>query len=157
MLELRRWSPFGELSALHKELDDFFKRTFETMGRFTPGVFREEWYPAVDAYMKDGKFILRAVLPGVDPKDVDISIIGNQLTIKGTRKAIEGVNDEDYILRELSYGSFERVITLPEGVLSDKVHATYRDGILEISMPCESSKVPRKVHIEVEEAKKKAA
>ncbi len=155
MVELRRWTPLS-LSSLHKEIDDLFRRTFEEMTRLTP-FFREGYYPAVDCFVKDGKFWVRVELPGIDPKDIDLSVVGNQLIIKGSRKAHEEVKEEEYLMRELYYGSFERTVTLPEGVETDKIHAAYKDGILEISMPCESARLPRKIHIEVEGEKKKAA
>ncbi len=156
MAELRRWTPLS-LSSLHKEIDDLFRRTFEEMSRFTPVFWREGWYPAVEAFMKDGKFMVRVELPGIDPKDVDLSVVGDHLIIKGTRKAHKEVREEDYLTKEIYYGSFERTITLPEGVVTDKIHASYRNGILEISMPCEGAKVPRKIEIEVEGERKKAA
>ena len=155
MVELRRWTPLS-LSSLHKEIDDLFRRTFEEMARFTP-FWREGWYPGIDCFVKDGKFVARIELPGIEPKDVDLSVVGDQLIIKGTRRPYGEVREEDYLMRELYHGSFERTITLPEGVATDKIQATYRDGILEVSMPCESAKLPRKIHIEIEEGKKKAA
>lgn len=156
MVELRRWTPLS-LSSLHKEINDLFRKTFEEMGKFTPAFWRESWYPVVDCFVKEGKFRVRVELPGIEPKDIDLSVVGDKLIIKGTRRPYEEVREEDYLMKELYYGSFERTITLPEGVVTDKIHATYKNGILEISMPCESAKLPRKISIEIEEERKKAA
>ncbi len=157
MLELRRWRPFEGLSTLHRDVDELFRKTFQSMGELTPGIFKDAWYPVVDCFIKEGRLVVHVEVPGIDPKDIDISVLGNKLTIKGTKKAHEEMKDEDYIINERYYGSFERSIMLPEGVLTDKVHASFKDGLLEIAMPCESKTLPRKIPIEVEEGKRKAA
>jgi len=150
MKPLIKWSPFSELSAIRREFDELFNRFFEFGGGWVPGLLRERVFPTLESYYKEGKFVVKAELPGIDPKDVDISIVGNQLTIKGERKMEKDVREEDYLLMERSYGSFMRSITLPEGVDTTKVHATYRDGILDISMPCAEAIAPKKVTIEIE-------
>lgn len=146
MFAIRKWEPFDEISALRREMDDFFRRTF-TEGLKTRST---GWCPTVDSFIKEGNVVMRVELPGVDPKDVDISVTGNQLTIKGERKAASDVKGEEYLLCEVCYGAFERVIPLPQGVQSDKVHATYKNGILEIMLPVEKAALPKKVHIEIE-------
>lgn len=156
MLALRKWNPFKELSTLHQEMDELFKRTFGTRGGLTSSLLREAWYPAVESYMKEGNIVVRAELPGIDPKDVDISVVGNELIIKGEKKTSKEVKGEDYILCEAGYGSFERIITLPEGVKIDKVNATYKNGIVEIMMPCEKAALPKRIPIEVTGAEEKA-
>jgi len=161
MKPLVKWNPFGELSILHREIDDLFRRVFELSGEWMPGFLRERVFPALECFYKDGNLVVKAELPGIDPKDIDISITGNQLTIKGERKAEKDVREEDYMLMERSYGSFSRSITLPEGVDTTKVHATYHDGILDITMPCTSALKTQKIPIEIapvhtEEVKKAA-
>ncbi len=155
MLALRRWDPFKELSTIHREMDEFFKRTLESL---TPGLFKGEWFPAVESYMKKNSLVVKVDLPGIDPKDLDISIVGNQLVIKGERKAVEEEKEGDYILKETAYGAFERCLTLPEGIDTEKVHASYKNGVLEITMPAKKEALPRKVTVEVEgkEAKRAA-
>lgn len=157
MFALRKWHPFGELSTLHREMDEFFRKAFEAMGGLTPSLLRETWYPAVESFMKEGNIIVRAEIPGIDPKDIDISVVGNQLTIKGERKAEKGVKEEDYLLNEICYSAFERTVTLPEGVKAENVHASYRNGILEVTMPAEKAVLPKKVTVEIAEEVKKAA
>ncbi|MBI3756185.1 MAG: Hsp20/alpha crystallin family protein [Deltaproteobacteria bacterium] len=160
MLALRRWNPFKELSTLHQEMDELFRRTFGTNGGLTSSFLKETWYPTVESYMKEGNLVIHAELPGIDPKDVDISAVGDQLIIKGEKKASKEVKDEDYLFCEVGYGSFERIITLPEGVKTEKVNATYKNGTLEIMMPCEKAALPKRIPIELtgaEEKSKKAA
>ncbi|MBI3753292.1 MAG: Hsp20/alpha crystallin family protein [Deltaproteobacteria bacterium] len=153
MKTIRKWSPFGELATLHEEMDEFFRRAFGTMGGLTQSLWGEAWYPNVECFAKEGNLVVRAEIPGMDPKDVDISIVGNTLTIKGEKKAAKEVSKENYLLSEVRYGSFERTITLPEGVKADNMRAYYKNGILEIMMPAGKAELPRKVAIEVEGAR----
>lgn len=156
MFELKRWEPMRELSTIQRDLDDLFRRTF---GSLTPsllrGESRGEWFPAVNCYMKEGKYVVDVDLPGVDPKDVDISITGKTLSIKGERKSEVKKEKEGYIFHESSYGTFERSMTLPEGVEAGKAHATYANGVLHLTMPAKSEALPKKVKVEVSEEESK--
>lgn len=150
MFEIRKWEPMRELSTIQRELDDFFRRAF---GSLTPGLFKEGWHPAVNCFMKENKFYVQADLPGIDPKDIEISITGNLLTIKGERKAELKEEKEEYLFHESSYGRFERTLTIPEGVETDKVHASFKKGVLELTMPAKRAALPKKIKVEVEETK----
>lgn len=160
MFELKKWDPFRELSTIQRDMDDLFKRVFGSLtptSLFRRESFKGEWYPSLDCYMKGNQFIVHADIPGVDPKDVDISVAGNVLTIRGERKADIEEKKEGFLFREASYGSFERVLTLPEGADTTKVHASYRNGVLELTMPAKAEALPKKVTIEIEKEIKKAA
>lgn len=153
MFEIRKWEPFRELSTIQRDLDDFFRRTFT--GLTPTSLFKEmkgEWRPAVNCYTKGNEFIVNADLPGIDPKDVDISIVGNMLTIKGERKTEVKEEKEGYVFHESSYGTFERIISLPEGVSAEKAHATYHNGVLELRMPAKAGVLPKKIKVEIEGA-----
>lgn len=158
MFELKKWEPLRDLASfqreMQKDMEDFFRRTFGNTSFFR----REsrEWYPSIDCFIKNNQFVVHADLPGVDPKDVDISVTGNMLTIKGERKAEYDEKKEGYLYHESSYGTFERTLELPEGVDTNKVHATYKKGMLELTMPVKAEALPKKVKIEAEEAKKAA-
>lgn len=158
MADLRKWEPLRELSTIQKDMDEFFRRV---LGSLAPSsIFRREirgeWYPSLDCYMKDNQFIVHADIPGVDPKNVEIAVTGNVLTIRGERKADFEEKKEGYLFHETSFGGFERMLTLPEGVDSDKIHATYRNGVLEVTMPAKAEALPRKIKVELEEGKKAA-
>lgn len=161
MLELKKWEPLKELSTIQKDMDEFVRRFFSSM---TPaGLFRRElvaeWYPSVECFIKKNVFTVQADLPGIDPKNVEISITGNVLTIKGERKAAYDEKKEGYLFHEACYGAFERSMTLPEGVDTSGVHAAYHNGVLELTMPTKAEALPRKIKVEVVEEKmeKKAA
>lgn len=148
MLGLTKWTPLKDISTLHKEIDELFNRFFGREEWMPSSLFREEWYPRIESYVKDGELVINAELPGIDPKEVDVSVVGNQLTIRGERKKKEEVKEDGYYVREIEYGSFERTIPLPEGVNPDKINARYKDGVLRISMPAPSSLAPKKIKVD---------
>ena len=160
MFELKKWEPLRELSVIQREMDELFKRTF---GSLTTGLFRREWTgewcPDVDCYTKDGMFVVHADIPGVEMKDVDISVAGNILTIRGERKSEVKEKKGEYFFHETTLGRFERMLTLPEGVNTENIHATYKFGVLEVTMPAKAEALPKKIKVELEEgtAGKKAA
>jgi HSP20 family protein len=104
----------------------------------------------VEGWEEGGQWVIRVALPGVDPKGVEVALEQNQLTIKGQRKQAEETKHDGYFARELTYGSFERSFTMPEGVDPAKINARYTNGILEVRVPKPVAEAPRKVSIEVE-------
>lgn len=150
MLALRQWSPLASMSRLHREMDQLFDRFFG--GRrdwWTPMDAAPAFVPAIEAYVDGNRLHVRAELPGVDPKDVELTVLGNQLLIKGERKASKESQDEGVYLREFAYGSFERAVALPEGAETEKINARYENGVLHITVPVNGAFVPKKVPIEV--------
>jgi HSP20 family protein len=153
MFDLVRWSPyasFGTPFQLHREIDDLFSRFFGR-GQTSPETpAGPTWWPAVESFASEGNLHIRVALPGVDPKDVELSLMDNVLTLRGERKGHDEMKDGSHYLREFSYGAFERSLALPEGVDPGKVTARYADGMLEITMPAPISVVPKKVDIQIE-------
>lgn len=133
------------------------ERMGENMQRFlrhwhlTPGFSGAPggiWHPPVDIHLKADAVIVRIDLPGVDPKEVDISVEGNRLTVRGTRPpCAEAVKDEDCWHNETNRGQFHRVLDLPEYVDGGKTTATYGDGILVITMPKKEEAKPKMIEI----------
>lgn len=93
------------------------------------------------------KYISRISLPGVEPKDVQINTQGNLLTIRGERKFTRSTKELDMLHEEMAYGTFERTLTLPEGVVADKLVAEYNNGVLELAAPVSAAALPRKIEI----------
>ena len=133
-------SMFRGLEGLHRDIDALFDGVFGS--RDVAPV--TDWTPRVDTFIKDDNLVVRADLPGVDPKEVDISLEGNILTVRGERKA----EKEDANYREVSYGRFERRVRVPNGTDAEKIAAKYTNGVLEVTVPLPKP-VTRKVPVEV--------
>ena len=153
MFELTGRSPFGSMFHIHRELDDLLARF---LGHDpTPAPYRGEdepvaWWPAVESYAKDGDLHVRVALPGVDPKDVEVTVSDDYLTIRGERKAKIKEQDGGRYVREFAYGTFERALTLPEGIDPGRVVAKLANGMLDLTMPAPVAVVPKKVEIQIE-------
>jgi len=143
------WKPFRDLERMMRRWDTPF-RLFEDLD---DGV-EERFVPAVESFVKDGTLVVKADVPGLEPKDIEVTVLGNVLTLKGERKSESEVKKEDYLKREVSYGSFERRMTLPEGTQTDQVKATFKQGVLEITLPLGKEAVAKKVPIETATEKK---
>lgn len=141
---LTPWRPFRELERWARDFPRF-PRFFE---EFENG--EEESAMPIESFVKDGNLVVRADVPGLDPKDIELSVLGNVLTIKGERKNEKEVKKENYFRREISYGSLERHMTLPSGVETDKVKGSFKNGVIEVTMPMGKEAVARKIPLEGE-------
>jgi len=110
------------------------------------------WKPAVESLKTAEGYVVRFDLPGVDPKDVDISVEENVLTVKGERKKKFESNGEDGWYNEAGYGKFHRTFGLPKDVDSDAIRATYEHGVLEVTIPLVAKSVARKIPVTVDDA-----
>jgi HSP20 family protein len=119
---------FPSLSALDREADGLFARAFDQRGVIA-------WAPALESFVRENEVVIRCDVPGVDPQDLHAKVEGQILTIAGERKASREVTEDAYAIRGVTYGRFERSIVLPEGIDSETVKATYRHGVLEITIP----------------------
>ncbi len=139
--ELVRWTPFEEeLSSWHRDIDDLFGRFF---GR--PELRPRSGLPPMETYRKDGNYVVRVDLPGIDPKDLEVHMEGDLLTIRAERKAEE--KGPEY--RETFYGKFERAVTLPHGVKAEKITARYENGVLELVVPLPVEVAGKKIPIQI--------
>lgn len=146
---LRRWDPWRELLSLRDELDRIFDRFFTPMEFETREL---AWTPSVDMYETDRELVIKAELPGLSSRDVDITLTDDTLTIKGEKKEAEEVKGENYYRKESRYGAFHRVIQLPVAVKKEDVKATFKDGVLEIRLP-KAKEEARGIKIKVKEEK----
>lgn len=140
-MDIVPWKSFGEISRLRREMDDLFNRIFGETSLSKIGVGK--WQPLVDISETDTHLIIKAELPGIDAKDVDVSITGDQLTIKGEKQQGKEEKEENRYRSERYYGTYQRVIDLPARVEEDKTEATFNKGILTITLP-KVEKVKRK-------------
>jgi HSP20 family protein len=153
---MRAWEPFDEMRTMQRDMDRLFDRFLGTE-REGEGGRLGLWMPSIESYRKEGKLFIKAELPGVDPKDLDVTITDRELVIKGERKAEKDEKEKDYSYREISYGSFERRFVIPEGVKTDDLKAAFANGILEISVPIPEVPKAKKIEIKTEEPKKLVA
>jgi HSP20 family protein len=151
-----RFDPIRELSTLQHEMDDLFKRMFGSSREVRDfGALTAE--PVVNSYIKNGVFHLEAELPGVDTDKLDVRMDEGSLVIHGERRTAHKTEDVDYLLQESSLSTFERRMTLPSGADVDKAHATYQNGLLEVTVPITETKPSgRKIPIEGIETGKKS-
>lgn len=137
-------------SRVFPEVSRFFEDFFNDFPVMASAPARTEgWIPAVDILEKEGNLILRAELPGVNEKDIDIKLEGNVLTLKGERKLESEEKKHNYHRVESFYGSFTRSFTLPDTVDVEKIKADYKNGILSISIPQKPEVRPREIPVSV--------
>jgi HSP20 family protein len=146
-MDLIPWRPFGELSSIRSEMDRFWNRVFGETSLARK--FAEEWSPRVDLSETKDNYVVKAELPGLDAKDVNVSISGNVLTVKGEKKKKEEKKDEHYHSTERYYGSFQRSFQLPANVKTDKIEASFDKGVLEVTLPKTEEAKKKEIEIKV--------
>ncbi len=147
-----RWEPFRDLVSIQGRMNRLFDEAFRGATRQSGD--EEEWSlgswaPAVDIFEQDGNIVLKAELPGVDSKDVDVRVENSVLTLRGERKLDNEVKKESYHRVERAYGSFSRSFTLPSVVDTEKIKADYRDGVLRVNLPKREEAKPKQISISV--------
>jgi HSP20 family protein len=145
---LSGWSYPLSIDRFRKDMDELFKRFFGDVGYRGPATSMTMW-PAVESFWRDGNWVMRVDLPGVDPSDIDVSVSGNTLTIRASRERHSDERNQESGRREARYGRFERSVTLPRGIKSDQIKAKYEHGVLELIVPAPSEMAGRKVPIEI--------
>ena len=143
---LVKWSPYTDIE---KTFDEFFRRPY-SMKPFwddrNGDVF--PWKPAVNVHEDKEKLAIEVQLPGIEKKDVTLSVNDRTLEIRGERKADTKKDEEGYHVREFRYGAFSRTFTLPSYVVPEQLKATYEQGVLTITVPKHEKAKPRTIEIE---------
>jgi len=152
-MELVPWRPFrGELTPMRREMDELWNRFFGEAPFYRS--LAEEWSPSIDLSETKDSLVVKAELPGLDVKDVEVSISGNLLTIRGEKKKEEEEKDEHHYRSERYYGSFQRVFQLPTNVKADKVGASFDKGVLKVTLPKVEEAKKKQIEVKVKEEKK---
>jgi len=152
--ELQVWRPFRELAPfreferMRREMD----RLWDSFLERKPTTIEEEgeFLPALDLAETDNELVVKCEVPGLEPKDIDISLSDGMLTIKGEKKQEREEKQADYHLVERSYGAFSRSIQLPKEVQGEKINASYKNGILKITLPKSEEAKKKEIKIKVE-------
>lgn len=145
-------NPFRALTEMQREMNQLFSRFFgegEPVGNQWQSQI-ESYVPQVESWVRENKLYVKADLPGIDPKDVEVMVESTQLTLRGERKAEHEGKDGGYVRREVQYGSFVRSFTIPEGVKAEDIQAKYHNGVLELAIPLPASVLSKKVNIAIE-------
>lgn len=132
-MTLIRWQPWQEMESMRRQLD----RMFDDFTPVREAVKRSEptWTPAVELSGNDAEFVLRAQLPGIDAKDLDVQVGRNAIALAGEHKFENKTEENGYFRSEFRYGKFHRVISLPAPVQNDQVKAEFKDGVLTLTLP----------------------
>jgi HSP20 family protein len=144
--ELMEWRPFREISRLRREMDRLWDDYFGP-GRRALKPMEAEFAPAVDVKETAEAVVVKAEVPGIDAKDINISVTGDVLTIKGEKKSEREEKEESYHLVERSYGAFSRSLVLPAAVNLDKIEANYDKGVLTVTCPKKEEIKPKAIEI----------
>jgi len=149
MASLIKWEPFGDLISLRDAMDRLFEESFVRM-RGLPSPFGAEAL-AIDMYETTDSVVVKTGVPGIKSEDIDITITGDVLTIKGETKVEEKVEKENYIRQERRYGAFQRSVRLPGSLVLDKAEATFENGILTLTIPKSEEAKPKTIKVEAKE------
>lgn len=145
MSNIVRWDPFREMMSLRDMMNRVFDESFSRQLGSS-----EDWnLPSVDMYQTDKDLVVKAVLPGLKPEDIQISITGDVLTLRGETKQEQEVKEANYHLHERRFGSFSRSLPLPVTVVTDKAHAEFENGILTLVLPKSEEDRPKTITVKV--------
>ena len=147
MTTIARWEPFRGLSTLHDQVNRLFNETV-LRGQGEDSALTT-WSPAVDLYETENELVVKADLPDVAEKDIDVRVENNLLTIRGERKFEKSVSEDNYLRVERSYGAFSRSFSLPNTVNAEAIRAEYKNGVLTVTMPKREESKPRQVKVSI--------
>jgi HSP20 family protein len=147
MTTITRWEPFGGLTSLQDQVNRLFDNTF-ARGRNGESDLAA-WAPAVDIYETEQELVVKADLPEVEEKDIDVRVENNTLTIRGERKLEKNVDQDNFLRVERTYGAFTRSFSLPNTIQIDGIHAENKNGVLTVHMPKREESKPKQVKINV--------
>jgi len=150
----RRKEPFGLLSNFDRDIDRWFGEDWFDMDTMRSTIFNDfvdsTWTPAVDIEEKDGKYVLKAELPGLKKEDIHVELKDGYLTLRGERNMEHEDKKKNYHRIERAYGSFERRFRVPDTVKEKDIHASFKDGILELTVPVMEDVKHKAIDIKIE-------
>ena len=149
-MALVRWRPSRSVPSLWDEMDRTFRGLFPRT--LTHGdLYETDWMPRVDISETDDDLVISAEIPGMKKKDLNVSIEKGVLTLKGERKHEEEEKEKNYHRMERSHGSFQRSFRIPPSVDTNKVHASYKDGVLKVTLTKLEETKPKEIPVHTEE------
>jgi len=153
-----RFDPFfDEFTTLRNKLDRVMNRIPPNGNEGNEPFLTAQWTPVADVYETKDNLFVKAEVPGLTEKDIIVTIENNVLTIQGERKIEEEKEEKGYFRMERAYGKFLRAFTLPPNILTEKVFATYNNGVLELTIPKKEEAKPKQIKLEVKKVLPKVA
>ena len=149
MNTITRWAPF-HLSMLQDQVNRLFETSAQ--GR-ADGAALTAWTPSVDIYETENELVIKADMPDINEKDLDIRVENNALTIRGERKFEQTVKEDNYLRIERNYGSFSRTFGLPNTVNTEAIKADYKNGVLTVELPKSAESKPKQIKVNVANGK----
>ncbi len=146
-MAIQKWDPFKELTNLKTQMD----KIFESLMGSSEDIQSGSWVPPVDIYETENEVVIKAEVPGVAQKDIEIKVEDDTLVIKGEKKFERDMEKETYHRAERVYGKFQRSFILPKSIEKDKIKATLKQGVLTIVLPKKEEVKPKEISIQVEE------
>ena len=146
MRAMSRWEPTRGAMTLREQMNRAFADVLE---RTSEESNLTAWAPAVDIFETEHELVVKADVPDVDPKDLDVNVENNILTIRGERKFEKNVNEENCLRIERAYGSFSRSFSLASSVNSEAIKADYQNGVLTLSIPKREEAKPKQIKVNV--------
>ncbi|MEX0271103.1 Hsp20/alpha crystallin family protein [Leptolyngbyaceae cyanobacterium UHCC 1019] len=151
-MTLIRWQPWQEVDTLRHQLDQLFDELSPVNRGNSLRTNGANWAPAIELKSTETDVVLRAELPGIEAKDLDVQVSRDTVSISGEYKSETKTEDHQVIRSEFRYGSFKRVISLPNAVQNDQVQAEFKDGILTLTLPKLEADRPKVVKVNLEPA-----
>lgn len=149
-MSITRFDRFRNLSTLQEQVNRLFETSFPARG---DNAALTTWAPAVDIYETENELVIKADLPEMDEKDLDVRVENNMLTIRGERKFENKVKEDNYLRIERTYGAFTRSFSLPTTVNTEAIKAEYNNGVLTVTLPKRAEAKPKQVKVAVANGK----
>lgn len=157
-MSLIRWQPLKELDNLRHQMDHLFDELLHSdreFGQF-PKLENAIWAPAIELKETDTELTLKAVVPGIEAKELDVQVSENTVSIAGEHREEKRTEEKGYFRSELQYGQFHRVVSLPVSVKHDQVQSKFKDGVLTLTLPKSESSPPKVTKVDLTEKTREA-
>lgn len=149
MKTLRYYEPWNALSQMYKDLETLYSQNGQLSGYEDSAIATSSWVPSVDIKEEENRFVIHADIPGVDPKDIEVTMENGVLTIKGERNGETKEERKNYKRIERVRGAFYRRFSLPDTADAEKITAVGKHGVLEVIIPKREIAQPRKINVDV--------
>lgn len=141
-----KWEPFRDLMAMQDRMTRLFDETLSRI--FKEEMPRRVWSPPVDIVEREKEVLIKMDLPEMDQNEIDIKVEENTLIVRGERKFIKDTMDENYLQIERPYGTFQRTFSIPRTIDQEKIKASYKEGVLRITLPKKEISIPKQIFVE---------